>query len=91
VACHHDTTPPFVVDTSASRWHNGAVRPIKAMTLRLSPDQAEELETIASVENVPVADVVRAAISRHIEERRGDEAFRRGLRERIERAQRLLQ
>jgi predicted DNA-binding protein len=67
------------------------VKPIKAMTLRLSPEQAEELETIATVENLPVAEVVRAAISRHIEERRNDEGFRQGLRERIERAQRLLQ
>ena len=61
------------------------------MTLRLSQEQAEELETIASVDNLPVADVVRAAISRHIDERRSDEEFRRGLRDRIERAQRLLE
>jgi predicted DNA-binding protein len=67
------------------------VKPVKAMTLRLSPEQAEELETIASVENMPVAEVVRAAISRHIEELRTDDGFRRGLRERIERAQRLLE
>lgn len=67
------------------------VKPVKAMTLRLSPEQAEELETIANIENLPVAEVVRAAITRHIEELRTDEGFRQGLRERIERAQKLLQ
>lgn len=66
------------------------MKPVKAMTLRLSPEQAEELETIASIENLPVAEVVRAAITRHIEERRSDESVRQGLKERIERAERLL-
>ena len=66
------------------------VKPVKAMTLRLSPEQAEELETIANVDDRAVAEVVREAIARHIDERRKDEAFREGLRERIERAQRLL-
>jgi hypothetical protein len=60
------------------------------MTIRLSPEQAEELETIASVDELPVSEVVRAAIARHIEERRGDDDFRHNLRERIERARRLL-
>lgn len=72
-------------------WHDVVMKPVKAMTLRLSPEQAEELETIASVASVPVAEVVRAAITRHIREVRNDDAFREGLRERIERAQRLLQ
>lgn len=89
--CHHDTTSSRCLNTAGLRWHTVRVKPVKAMTLRLSPDQAEELETIASVENLPVAEVVRAAISRHIEERRSDEHFRQGLKERIERAQRLLQ
>jgi predicted transcriptional regulator len=66
------------------------VKPVKAMTIRLSPEQAEELETIATVDELPVSEVVRAAIASHIAERRGDDDFRRGLRERIERAQRLL-
>jgi predicted transcriptional regulator len=66
------------------------VKPIKAMTVRLSPEQAEELETIASVDDLPVSEVVRAAIARHIDERRSDDAFRQGLRARIERAEQLL-
>jgi ribosomal protein S15P/S13E len=34
--------------------------------------------------------VIRAAISKHVETRRKDEAFQKGLRERISRAQDLL-
>lgn len=60
------------------------------MTIRLSPEQAEELETIADVVDLPVSEVVRAAIAEHIEARRHDESFRRSLRERLDRAQRLL-
>lgn len=62
----------------------------KAMTIRLSADQAEALETVASVEDRPVSDVIRAAISQHIDARRNDPAFQDGLRERINVARRLL-
>jgi len=62
----------------------------KAMTIRLSSEQAEELETVASVEDLPVAEVIRAAIAEHIDSRKRDEQFRRTLRERLERTQRML-
>lgn len=62
----------------------------KAMTIRLSGEQAEALETVANVENKPVSDVIRAAIASHIEVRRQDPGFQAGLRERINRARRLL-
>lgn len=62
----------------------------KAMTIRLSAEQADQLEMVASVENQPVSEVIRAAIATHIETVSRDEAFRAGLRERIERAQELL-
>jgi predicted transcriptional regulator len=62
----------------------------KAMTIRLSPEQAEALETVASVEQRPISDVIRAAISEHIESRRQDPNFRAGLEERISRARYLL-
>jgi predicted transcriptional regulator len=62
----------------------------KAMTIRLSADQAEALETVATVEDLPVSDVIRAAITDHIAARRRDPHFQEGLRARIERAQRLL-
>lgn len=62
----------------------------KAMTIRLSAEQADQLETVASVENQPVSDVIRAAIASHIESVSKDEKFQEGLRERIERARGLL-
>ena len=66
------------------------MKPAKAMTIRLSADQAEALETVATVEDRPVSDVIRAAISEHIENRRRDPGFQDGLKNRIERAKRLL-
>lgn len=66
------------------------MKPAKAMTIRLSADQAEMLETVASVENRPISEVIRAAIDEHIAHRRVDEDFKDGLKGHIERAQRLL-
>lgn len=62
----------------------------KAMTIRLSQEQAEELEMVASVENRPVSEVIRAAISQHIDSRKQDDDFRKSLRQRIERTERML-
>jgi predicted transcriptional regulator len=66
------------------------MKPAKAMTIRLSAEQAEELETVASVDDQPVSEVIRAAISAHIAHRRQDQEFQQGLQARIERAQRML-
>ena len=66
------------------------MKPAKAMTVRLSADQAEALETVASVEDIPLAEVIRTAITAHIESLRKDQHFREGLKERIEQAQRML-
>jgi predicted DNA-binding protein len=66
------------------------MKPAKAMTIRLSADQAEALETVATVEDRPVAEVIRAAITAHIENCRKDQNFQDSLKERIDRAQRLL-
>ena len=60
------------------------------MTIRLSTEQADELETVATVDDVPIAEVVRAAIAEHVESRKKDKAFQQSLRERIERAQQML-
>lgn len=79
-----------MLEYRSTKRDNHLVKPVKAMTVRLSPEQAEELETIATVDDLPVSEVVRAAIARHIEERRGDGEFRKSLRERICREQRLL-
>jgi hypothetical protein len=60
------------------------------MTIRLSADQAEELETVAAVDNQPISEVIRAALAEHIADRKRDASFQDSLRERIERAQRML-
>ena len=66
------------------------MKPFKAMTIRLSADQSEELDTIAAVDGRPISHVIRSAIAGHIEERKRDAAFQDILRKRIERAQRML-
>ena len=63
---------------------------VKAMTIRLSADQAEELNVVAAVDGRPVSEVIRAAIADHIEERKQDDAFQDSLRQRIDRAQQML-
>jgi predicted transcriptional regulator len=68
----------------------GAMKPAKAMTIRLSADQADELETVATVDNQPVSEVVRAAIAEHIEKRKKNQEFQDSLKDRINRAQRML-
>lgn len=70
--------------------HNGAMKPAKAMTIRLSAEQADALETVASVEAMPVSEIIRAAIAEHIDTKRKDPAFQDSLRDRLERAKRLL-
>lgn len=60
------------------------------MTLRLTDEQAAELEAIARIENVPVAEEVRLAISDRIAARRKDKEFQARLRASIERNQEIL-
>jgi len=59
--------------------------------LRLDPELAERLQTVADVEGRSVSDVLREAVARLVEERRGDERFLRLLEENLARHQRLLQ
>ena len=66
------------------------VKPAKAMTIRLSAEQAEELETVASIDGQPISEVIRAAISEHIAGRKQTPDFQNGLRQRIERARSML-
>lgn len=66
------------------------MKPAKSMTIRLSADQAEALETVATVEDLPISEVIRAAIAQHIEMRTSDPTFQDGLRDRLERASKML-
>jgi predicted DNA-binding protein len=63
----------------------------KAMTVRVDTETAEQIEALAQVEGVPVAQVVREALARHIEQRRNDAEFQRRLRASIERNKTILE
>ena len=60
------------------------------MTIRLSADQAEELNVVAAVDGQPISEVIRMAIAGHIEERKRNDAFQDSLRQRIDHAQQML-
>ena len=62
----------------------------KNMVLRLDPDLAELLATVAEVEGRSVSDVAREAIAALVEARRTDKRFRRLLEDNLARHQRLL-
>lgn len=84
---YHDTE---TLDKSGVLIHFVPMKPTKAMTIRLSEEQAEALETVANVEQRAVSEVIRAAITEHIESRRKDATFQESLKARLSRARRLL-
>ena len=63
----------------------------KNLLLRLDPDLAERLQTVADVEGRSVSDVVREAIAALVEQRRGDQRFLWLLDDNLTRHQRALQ
>lgn len=63
----------------------------KGFTVRLDDDQAEELEAVAKVDGVSVAEEIRQAIATRLAERREDDEFRQRLRQSIEDNQRILE
>ena len=62
----------------------------KNMVLRLDPELAELLATVAEVEGRSVSDVAREAIAALVQARRKDKRFRRLLEDNLARHQRLL-
>ena len=62
----------------------------KNLLLRLDPELAGRLQTVADVEGRPVSDVVREAIATLVEQRRGDERFRRLLEDNLARHRQAL-
>ncbi len=63
----------------------------KNIVLRLDPELAERLQTVADVEGRSVSDVLREAVAKLVEQRRTDERFIRLLEENVARHQRLLE
>jgi hypothetical protein len=62
----------------------------KAMTLRLSPEQADALEAAAQVNGVTVAEEVRVAIWARLDALRADPEFQARLRDHLERNREIL-
>lgn len=63
----------------------------KTMTIRLSDEQAQELEAVARVDGTPVSEAVRQAIDERIQARRADKGFQSRLRRIMEENQQALQ
>jgi hypothetical protein len=63
----------------------------KNMTLRLSPEQAHELEAVARAEGISISDAVREAITEHIARKRKDKAFQDRLRAVMDRDREILE
>jgi predicted transcriptional regulator len=63
----------------------------KNLLLRLDPDLAGRLQTVADVEGRPVSDVIREAIAALVEQRRSDERFLRLLEDNLARHQQAFE
>jgi predicted transcriptional regulator len=62
----------------------------KNILLRLDPDLAERLQTVAEVEGRSVSDVAREAIAALVDQRRSDDRFSRLLEENLARHEQSL-
>ena len=63
----------------------------KNLLLRLDPDLAGRLQTVADVEGRPVSDIIREAIAALVEQRRSDERFLRLLEDSLARHRQALE
>lgn len=63
----------------------------RAFTVRLDPDQAAELEAVATADGVSIAEVIRQAVADRIVARRKDPAFQVRIRSIVEQNQRVLE
>jgi predicted DNA-binding protein len=62
----------------------------KNLLLRLDPELAGRLQTVADVEGRPVSDVVREAIATLVDQRRADKRFLRLLEDNLARHRQAL-
>ena len=63
---------------------------IKNMTLRMDESLAESVQAIAEVEGTTATDVIRTAISDHVDRRKADPEFQKMLKRNMERHAQLL-
>lgn len=62
----------------------------KSMTLRMDEVLADRVRAIAEVEETTVSDVIRDALTEHVERRRSDPKFQEKLKRNLDRHQKLL-
>ena len=62
----------------------------KTLSVRMSQEQYEQVETIAQIEGVPIAETIRAGLELLIKAKRHDQGFRKRVLDAVSRAQRLL-
>ena len=65
-------------------------RNTKSMTLRIDENLAEKVRSVAEVEETTVSDVIRDALSEHVERRRRDPEFQAMLKRNLQRHEELL-
>ena len=63
---------------------------IKNMTLRMDETLADSVQAIAEVEGTTATDVIRTAISEHVDRRKADPEFKKMLKRNMERHAQLL-
>jgi len=62
----------------------------KSMTLRMDEDLANKARTVAEVEGTTVSDLIRDALTEHVDRRRRDPKFQERLKRNLERHKELL-
>ena len=62
----------------------------KTMTLRMEEDLADKTRAVAEVEGTTVSEVIRDAVTQHVERRRRDPEFQKMLKRNLERHKKLL-
>jgi predicted DNA-binding protein len=62
----------------------------KATSLRLPEEMAAELAAVARADDMPMSEVVREAIEKHIAERRADNDFQKRVKQLLEEDQEVL-
>ena len=65
-------------------------REMKNMTLRMEETLAESVQAIAEVEGSTVSEVIRSAISEHVERRKADPEFQKLIKRNMKRHAELL-
>jgi len=63
----------------------------RAMSLWLSAEMADEIAAVARTDSLSISNAVRAAIDRHIEERRADPDFQNRLKQRLREQREVLE